>query len=95
MRIHISRWIVETVKEAYTQADREFDRVAAQSGGSFLTPRDQPSTVNKQWPPLRKSHMSRHTRFNTGRKTETVAMHGLFLGTNTVYRSIRLDMNPI
>ena len=29
MRSHISRWIVETVKEAYTQADREFDRVTA------------------------------------------------------------------
>ena len=27
MRSHISRWIVETVKEAYTQADREYDRV--------------------------------------------------------------------
>ena len=25
MRSHISRWIMETVKEAYTQADREFD----------------------------------------------------------------------
>ena len=29
MRSHISRWIVETVKEAYTQADREYDRVTA------------------------------------------------------------------
>ena len=29
MRSHISRWIVETVKEAYTQADREFHRVTA------------------------------------------------------------------
>ena len=27
MRSHISRWIVETVKEAYTRADREYDRV--------------------------------------------------------------------
>ena len=27
MRSHISRWIMETVKEAYTQADREFDWV--------------------------------------------------------------------
>ena len=27
MRSHISRWIVETVKEAYTQADRQYDRV--------------------------------------------------------------------
>ena len=26
---HISRWIVETVKEAYTQADRQYDRVTA------------------------------------------------------------------
>ena len=25
MRSHISRWIVETVKEAYTQADRQYD----------------------------------------------------------------------
>ena len=29
MRSHISRWIVETVKEAYAQADREYDRVKA------------------------------------------------------------------
>ena len=29
MRSHISRWIVETVKEAYTQAEGEFDRVMA------------------------------------------------------------------
>ena len=29
MRSHISRWIVETVKEAYIQADREYDRVTA------------------------------------------------------------------
>ena len=29
MRSHISRWIVETVKEAYTQADRQYDRVSA------------------------------------------------------------------
>ena len=27
MRSHISRWIVETVKEAYSQADRQYDRV--------------------------------------------------------------------
>ena len=43
----------------------------------ILTPHDQPSTVNKQWPPLRESRMSHHTRFNTSRKTETAAMHGL------------------
>ena len=29
MRSHISRWIVETVKETYTQADRQYDRVTA------------------------------------------------------------------
>ena len=29
MRSHISPWIVETVKEAYTEADREYDRVTA------------------------------------------------------------------
>ena len=29
MRSHISRWIVETVKEANTQADRQYDRVTA------------------------------------------------------------------
>ena len=29
MRSHISRWIMETVKEAYAQADREYDRVTA------------------------------------------------------------------
>ena len=29
MRSHISQWIVETVKEAYTQADREYDPVTA------------------------------------------------------------------
>ena len=34
MRSHISRWIVETVKEAYTQANWEFDRVMAQWGQS-------------------------------------------------------------
>ena len=35
----------------------------------ILTPRNLPATVNKQWPPLRESCMSRHTRFNTSRKT--------------------------
>ena len=34
----------------------------------ILTPRNLPPTVNKQWPPLRESRMSRHTRFNTSRK---------------------------
>ena len=29
MRSHISRWIMEIVKEAYTRADREYDRVTA------------------------------------------------------------------
>ena len=29
MGSHISRWIMETVKEAYTRADREYDQVAA------------------------------------------------------------------
>ena len=29
IRSHISRWIVETVMEAYTQADRQYDRVTA------------------------------------------------------------------
>ena len=29
MRSHISRWIVKTVKEAYPQADREYDLVTA------------------------------------------------------------------
>ena len=29
MRSPISRWIMETVKEAYTQADRQYDRVTA------------------------------------------------------------------
>ena len=29
MRSHISRWIVETVKEAYTRADREYGRITA------------------------------------------------------------------
>ena len=37
----------------------------------ILTPRNLPPTVNKQWPPLRESCMSRHTRFNTSRKTAT------------------------
>ena len=55
----------------------------------ILTPRNLPPTVNKQWPPLRESRMSRHTRFNTSRKTATAAMNGIFLGTNTVDRSIR------
>ena len=30
----------------------------------ILTPHNLPPTVNKQWPPLRESRMSRHTRFN-------------------------------
>ena len=51
--------------------------------GLIFTLRNQPLTVNKQWPPLRESRMSRHTRFNTSRKTET-AMHGIFLDTNTL-----------
>ena len=55
----------------------------------ILTPRNLPPTVNKQWPPLQESRMSRHTRFNTSRKTATVAMNGIFLGTNAVDRSIR------
>ena len=55
----------------------------------ILTPRNLPPTVNKQWPPLRESRMSRHTRFNTSRKTATAAMNGIFLGTNAVDRSIR------
>ena len=54
-----------------------------------LTPRNLPPTVNKQWPPLRESRMSRHTRFNTSRKTATAAINGIFLGTNVVDRSIR------
>ena len=53
------------------------------------TPRNLPPTVNKQWPPLRESRMSHHTRFNTSRKTATAAMNGIFLGTNAVDRSIR------
>ena len=33
--------------------------------------------------------MSHHTRFNTSKKTlEAAMMHGIFLGTNTVYRLI-------
>ena len=55
----------------------------------ILTPRNLPPTVNKQWPPLRESRMSRHTRFNTSRKTATAAMNGIFLGTTAVDRSIR------
>ena len=60
----------------------------------ILTLHNQPPTVNRQWPPLRWSHMSRHTRFNTSRKTDTAMMHSIFLGTNTVYRSIRPSINP-
>ena len=55
----------------------------------ILTPRNLPPTVNKQWLPLRESRMSRHTRFNTSRKTATAAMNDIFLGTNAVYRSMR------
>ena len=33
-----------------------------------LAPRNQPPTVNKQWPPLPESRMSRHTRFNPAEK---------------------------
>ena len=35
MRSHISRWIVETVKKAYTQADPEYDRVTAHEVRAF------------------------------------------------------------
>ena len=35
----------------------------------ILTPRNQPPTVNKQWPPLQESRMSHHTRFNTSQKS--------------------------
>ena len=35
MRSHISRWIVETVKEAYTQADRQYDRDSAWGPSAF------------------------------------------------------------
>ena len=55
----------------------------------ILTLRNLPPTVNKQWPPLWESPMSRHIRFNTSRKTATAAMNGIFLGTNAVDRSIR------
>ena len=55
--------------------------------GLILTPRN-PTTVNKQWPPLRESRISCHTRFNTSRKTATAAMNVIFLGTNAVYRSM-------
>ena len=55
----------------------------------ILTLRNLPPTVNKQWPPLWESRMSRHTRFNTSRKTATAVMNGIFLGTNAVDRSIR------
>ena len=52
----------------------------------ILTPRNLPPTVNKQWSPSQESCMSRHTRFNNSRKTETAAMHGtsIFLGTNSL-----------
>ena len=55
----------------------------------ILTPRNQPLTVNRQWPPLRESRMSRHTSFSTRQKTESAAMHSLFLGTYTVNGSTR------
>ena len=55
----------------------------------ILTPRNLPPTVNKQWPPLQESRMSRHTRINTSRKTATATMNGVFLGTNAVYNLIR------
>ena len=51
----------------------------------ILTQRNQPLTVNRQCPPLVDSHLSRHTRFNASRKTETDAMHGIFIGTNTIF----------
>ena len=58
----------------------------------ILTPRNLPPTINKWWPPLRESRMSRHTRFNISRKTATAAMNGIFLGKNAVDRSIRLSV---
>ena len=36
MRSHISRWIVETVKETYTQADRQYDQVTAHEVRALL-----------------------------------------------------------
>ena len=45
----------------------------------ILTLHNLPLTVNKQWLPLRQSRMSRHTLFNTSRKTATAAINGIFL----------------
>ena len=41
----------------------------------ILTPHNLPLTVNKQWPPMRESRMSRRTRFNTYEKTESDTRH--------------------
>ena len=43
----------------------------------ILAPRNQPPTVNKQWPPLRESRMSRHTRFNLTRAGAPLHSHWL------------------
>ena len=48
MRSHISQWIVETVKEAYTQADREYDRVTAHEVRAFQLH----GRTNVRWPYL-------------------------------------------
>ena len=48
MRSHMSRWIVETVKEAYTQADREYDRVTAHEVRAFQLH----GRTNVRWPYL-------------------------------------------
>ena len=42
----------------------QFSQTYFTHSAPILTLRNQPSTVNKQWPPLRESRMSRHTRFN-------------------------------
>ena len=49
----------------------------------ILAPRNQPPTVNKQWPPLRESRMSRHTRFNPAEKRK--------LPRCTVYFSLQIQ----
>ena len=53
MRSHISRWILETVKEAYTQADRDYDRVTAHEvralSVSFMGVQLWPYLTSCQW----------------------------------------------
>ena len=57
----------------------QFSQMYFTHSAPILTPRNQPPTVNKQWPPLRESRMSRHTRFNPAEKRKLLRCTVYFL----------------